>query len=573
MTNKFDIDFSLLLTSSLVAAILIFIFCATLLPKPLPGIPYNKRSARRLSGDVGTMKEAQYRRQWIWNQPSKHESPVSQIFIFPFRMPTVIVTDYRAVIEICSQRLGEFDRGTRNKECIGLVAPNFHLVMHTKDPEFKSHKSLAQGLMAGKALTEISAAQIYNKADSLIKLWAVKAYISQGNPFRADRDIYLAALDIICTVAFGPGNLQSALQKEMLHVKSDQPKLSRDPMEPVSFSPAPAIPELESLLNATKMISVAQSSMFPGVSQFLALLNPKNELAYLNRKLFIQRQIESRLKEMDCAGSSECKCALDQLLRREMNDASKAKRLPNFYSGTIRDEILGYLIAGHDTTAATMSWWVKYMSEHQLVQSRLRNDLRQGYSNAYRDSRQPSVEEIYSIVVPYLDAVIEETLRYASVATLIVRTSTCDTQICGYNIPKGVDVMLSLTGPSLTEPAIRTPRKTRISSMKQKMKDQIPYWGDDIMQFKPERWLRMVKYADGTEAEKFYQKAGPSLAFSSGPRQCSGKNLAYLQLRMMMVLIIWNFELQPLQQSLNGPEIIEGLVNIPKCCYVKLAEV
>ncbi|KAL7904529.1 cytochrome P450 [Trichoderma velutinum] len=562
MLNKFDIDFSLLLASSIVAAILLLIICATVLPKPLPGIPYNKTSAWRLYGDVSAMKEAQYRRQWIWKQPSQHDSSVSQIFIFPFRRPIVIVTDYRAVVEICS-----------HQECIGLIAPNFHFAMQTKDPEFKSHKSLARGLMAGKALKEISAAQIYNKADSLIRLWDVKTYMSQGKPFRADRDIYLATLDIICTVAFGPGMLQSALQEEILHIKSDHPRLSHDPMESVYFSPAAAIPELESLLNATKMISVAQASIFPGLSQFLALLNPKNGLAYLNRKLFIRRQIESRLKEMDCAGSSECKCALDQLLRREINDANKAERLPNFYSATIRDEILGYLIAGHDTTAATMSWWVKYMSENQLVQSRLCNDLRQGCSNAYRDSRQPSVEEIYSIMVPYLDAVIEETLRRASVATLIVRTSTRDTQICGYNIPKGVDVMLSLTGPSLTEPAIRTPRTTRNSSTKQRTRDQIPYWGDDITQFKPERWLKMVKNADGTEVEKFYQKAGPSLSFSSGPRQCSGKNLAYLQLKLMMVLIIWNFELQPLQQSLNGPEIIEGLVNAPKCCYVKLVGV
>ncbi|KAL7940197.1 cytochrome P450 [Trichoderma barbatum] len=496
-------------------------------------IPHNKSSVSKLAGDVGIMKKAQYRRQWIWHQPSKHNSPVSQVFIFPFRRPTVIVTDYRTVVHICSNSVDNFDRGTRNKECIGLIAPNFHFVMQTKDPAFNSHKRLAQ------------TAQIYNTSDSLIKLWTLKASISHGKPFLADRDIHLATLDIICTVAFGTESLKSALQNEVSHVKSGLLQLPSNGGEAVCFSSGAAIPDLEALLNAPKMISVAQGSLFPRLSQFLALLNPKNGLAYWNRKVLIKRQ-----KEMGPAGSGECRCALDQLLRHEMDYAKKDKRPPDYYSATIRDEILGYLIAGHDTTAATLSWWVKYMAKHQPVQSRLRNDLRQAYPSAFRDSRQPKIEEIYGAAVPYLDAVIEETLRYASVATLIVRTSACDTQICEYTIPKGTDVMLSLTGPSLTEPALATPQLMPTSSGPQEGKAQ----------FKPERWLKFVKSADGCEREKFCPKAGPNLAFSSGPRQCYGKNLAYMQLRIIIVSIIWNFELQPLHQSFNGPEIIERLV-------------
>lgn len=164
---------------------------------------------------------------------------------------------------------------------------------------------------------------------------------------------------------------------------------------------------------------------------------------------------------------------------------------------------------------------------------------------------------------------MEETLRCASIATLIVRTSTCDTQILGYQIPKGTDIMMSLTGPSITEPALPIREMSR-SLESQESKDKVHAWQEDVSQFKPERWLKLVKNTDSEEEEVFDPRAGPSLAFSAGPRQCFGKKLAYMKLRVVMTLLIWSFEFQQLDQSLNGPDIIEKLVNLPKDCYVKL---
>lgn len=181
------------------------------------------------------------------------------------------------------------------------------------------------------------------------------------------------------------------------------------------------------------------------------------------------------------------------------------------------------------------------------------------------------MKEICDSPVPYLDAVIEETLRYSAVAALIVRTSACDTQILGYHIPKGTDVLLALAGPSITEPALPV-REAARSPESQESKDQVPYWGDDVSEYKPERWLKQVKNAEGEDEEVFDPYAGPTLAFSAGPRQCFGKRLAYMKLRTVMTLLMWNFEFQPLHEELNTPELIEILVNLPEDCYVKLAK-
>lgn len=209
------------------------------------------------------------------------------------------------------------------------------------------------------------------------------------------------------------------------------------------------------------------------------------------------------------------------------------------------------------------------MQCYQSVQSRLRDDLKKAFGKAVESGAWPTAADISSASIPYLDAVIEESLRYASVATLIIRTATCDTQILGCHIPKGTDIVLPLTGPSMTEPALDISESRRTGSCRA-AKDNVPTWGDDIQEYKPERWLKTERGIDGEETEVFNPQAGPNLAFSVGPRQCFGRKQAQLQLRTAMVLLLWNFEFEAVDAELNGWEITERLVNLPRDCYVKL---
>lgn len=124
-------------------------------PRPIPGIPFNEDAAGQLFGDIRTMKAAKYRRQWVWGQPREHGTVISQAFLFPFRKPSVIVSDYREVVDICSRRGIEFDRGTRNKECVGITAPNFHFTMESRDPAFRHHRELLRDLMTPLFLQEV----------------------------------------------------------------------------------------------------------------------------------------------------------------------------------------------------------------------------------------------------------------------------------------------------------------------------------------------------------------------------------------------------------------------------------
>ena len=70
--------------------------------------------------------------------------------------------------------------------------------------------------------------------------------------------------------------------------------------------------------------------------------------------------------------------------------------------------------------------------------------------------------------------------------------------------------------------------------------------------FKPERWL----YPAGNGEMVFNADAGPMQQFGAGPRSCFGMKQAQLQLRIAFTLLVWNFELLPLPESLAASALL-----------------
>lgn len=222
-------------------------------------------------------------------------------------------------------------------------------------------------------------------------------------------------------------------------------------------------------------------------------------------------------------------------------------------------------MAGHDTTATATMWFTRYMTNYQQVQKRLREDLYRAHVSAVKENRQPSTEELATASVPYLDAVVQEVLRHNTPVHIIARCAMEDTQILGYPIPKGTNIMVALTGPGTSEAAI-----PGVDARRHDEKDdshQVSDWNDaDVEVFSPQRWLKV----DEKGEQQFDSKAGPALTFSSGPRACWGKKLAYMQMKMLVTLMLWNFDLQPLEGQLGAMDRLESFTTKPKYVYVKL---
>jgi cytochrome P450 len=180
---------------------------------------------------------------------------------------------------------------------------------------------------------------------------------------------------------------------------------------------------------------------------------------------------------------------------------------------------------------------------------------------AAKQSRLPTNSEIHDTTIPYLDAAIEEVFRCTKTVTFNSRDAVCDTTILGQFIPKGTIVFMTQGGNGITLPPFPID-ETKRSETSRAAHGKTPEWDvDDMGEFVPERWLK-----DG----KFDSRAGMNLSFGLGTRGCYGRRLAYLELRTLLTLIVWRFELQNVPDELAGYEAIDGITHKPTKCFVQL---
>jgi hypothetical protein len=126
------------------------------------------------------------------------------------------------------------------------------------------------------------------------------------------------------------------------------------------------------------------------------------------------------------------------------------------------------------------------------------------------------------------------------------------------------------SGPCFKRPAIPVDDSIRSESSRTKFKGGA--WDpNDLHLFVPERWLSREGEGKNSRVH-FNPDAGPSLPFSLGPRGCFGKKLAYMEIRMVMVLLVWSFRFNKLEGSIANYDTIEGVTAFPKNCYVSLTK-
>jgi cytochrome P450 len=169
----------------------------------------------------------------------------------------------------------------------------------------------------------------------------------------------------------------------------------------------------------------------------------------------------------------------------------------------LRDEIMTLFMAGHETTALTLSWAWYLLSKNPAAETRLHEELRDVLAG-----RLPTIADLGRL--PYLRGVVNEVLRLYPPAYILARTSIAPSTIGGYDLPTGSTIILS-----------------------QWVTHHDARFFLDPDAFLPERWL------DGLEDRL---PAGAYFPFGDGPRRCIGQNFALMEVVLVMATIAQKFQ-------------------------------
>jgi cytochrome P450 len=186
----------------------------------------------------------------------------------------------------------------------------------------------------------------------------------------------------------------------------------------------------------------------------------------------------------------------------EMRDADTGEGLSDRQA---RDEVVTIFFAGHETTAATLSWAFYLLSEHPEVEERLRAELR-----SVLDGRAPTFADLPRLA--YMQQVIHEVLRLYPAAYLFAREAIVEDVLDGYRIPARTLIFIS---PFIGH---RDPK----------------YWPDPE-RFDPERFT--PEQVAGRPRHVYYP-------FGEGPHVCIGNNFALMEMQLILAMALQRFRLR-----------------------------
>jgi cytochrome P450 len=184
------------------------------------------------------------------------------------------------------------------------------------------------------------------------------------------------------------------------------------------------------------------------------------------------------------------------------------------------DEIRTLIIAGHETTALTLTWTWYLISQNSQIYQKLYDEI-----NKVLPNKGPEFSDLEKL--PYMDAVINETLRLYPPAWLIPRRNKAADHLGPYIIPAGSDIFIS---PYFLQ------------------RDPAVWDAPDT--FNPDRFLLL----NSNDRHKLSY-----IPFSAGPRRCIGDYFSLIEMKFHLALLVKEFKLTHID---DRPIELESQVNL-----------
>ena len=208
------------------------------------------------------------------------------------------------------------------------------------------------------------------------------------------------------------------------------------------------------------------------------------------------------------AGAGDVPDLLDLLLEGEDPETGRSMS-----TAELRDNLLTFIVAGHETTALTLAWAFYLCAFDQDVQDKARAEAQSALQG-----RTATAADLPNL--PYCRMIIDETLRLYPPAALVSRTAQAPDTLAGREVKKGDTVMI---------PIYALHRNALL-------------W-DDPDAFRPERF-----------AEKPQRYA--YLPFGDGPRICIGASFALQEAVIILATLLAKRRFFPVQGKTPDPVMI-----------------
>lgn len=240
----------------------------------------------------------------------------------------------------------------------------------------------------------------------------------------------------------------------------------------------------------------------------LILPHPKS-LRFLWHLFRLRRFVDNLIEERRC---QEPQDDLLSMLIQAQEDGQ------GMSPSQIRSEALTLLLAGHETTAVSLTWTWYLLSQNPHCEAQLHDEI-----DRVLEGRPPTIEDLPKL--EYTRRVLSESMRLYPPAYLIDRNPSQDLEIRGYTVPKGSFAFVSPYVSHRNEKYFPEPTK-----------------------FDPDRWL-----PECVESRPQYSY----FPFGVGPRACIGQSFAWMEaiLGLATVARQWRFRLDPGQRIDTNPKI------------------
>lgn len=185
-------------------------------------------------------------------------------------------------------------------------------------------------------------------------------------------------------------------------------------------------------------------------------------------------------------------------------------------SKQLRDDLMTLLIAGHETSAAVLTWTFYLLSKEPWVVSKLQDEV-----DSVLGDRFPTIEDMKKL--KYATRVINESLRLYPQPPVLIRRSIEDDVLGQYPIKRGEDIFISVWNLHRSR----------------------SHW-ENADKFIPERWP-----LDGPNPNETNQNFS-YLPFGGGPRKCVGDMFASYETVAALAMLVRRFDFQ---MAVGAPEV------------------